>query len=79
MTNTKGPQLIALIALVLITTQTFALRKMLAVDPNNTFGNHALGIAYAQTGNKEGAMQQYYILQSINPRLAADLLRQILK
>ncbi|HSE21312.1 MAG TPA: tetratricopeptide repeat protein [Pyrinomonadaceae bacterium] len=55
------------------------LRKMLAVEPNNTFGNHALGIAYAQTGNNDGAMQQYYILQSINPRLAADLLRQIPK
>jgi tetratricopeptide (TPR) repeat protein len=55
------------------------LRKMLELEPNNTFGNHALGIAYAQTGNKEGAMQQYYILQNINPRLAADLLRQIPK
>ena len=53
------------------------LRRLLAVEPKNEFGNHALGVAYALTGNKTGAMQQYYILQNINPRLAADLLRII--
>jgi len=55
------------------------LRKMLEVDPRNAIGIHALGLAYAQTGEKTGAMQQYYLLQSLNPRLAGDLLKAIPK
>jgi hypothetical protein len=31
------------------------------------------------TGEKNGAMQQYYILQTLNPKLAADLLKSIPK
>lgn len=53
------------------------LRKLLEVEPKNEFGNHALGFAYALTGNKTGARQQYHILQNLNARLAADLLRAI--
>ena len=55
------------------------LRKLLAVEPRNAMGIHALGLAYASTGDKTGAMQQYYILQNVNPRLAADLLKSIPK
>ena len=55
------------------------LRKLLEVEPNSVHGNHALGFAYARMGNKTGAMQQYYILQNLNPRLAAELLEAIPK
>jgi tetratricopeptide (TPR) repeat protein len=55
------------------------LRKLLAIEPNHIFGNHSLGLAYAQTGDKTGAMQQYYVLQNLNPRLAANLLEAIPK
>jgi len=41
--------------------------------------NHGLGLVYAVTGNRTGAMQQYYILQNISPDIAADLLRSIPK
>ena len=53
------------------------LRKTIEIEPTNGFANHALGIAYVRTGNKTGAMQQYYILQNLNPRAAADLLDAI--
>jgi tetratricopeptide (TPR) repeat protein len=53
------------------------LRRLLEVEPKHLYGNHALGVAYALTGNKTGAMQQYYILQNLNPRLAEDLKRLI--
>lgn len=52
---------------------------MVQLDPTNAFGHHALGIAYVQIGEKQGALQQYDILKDLNPRLAADLLRQIPK
>ena len=39
------------------------LRKLVAVEPRNGMGNHALGLAYALAGEKTGAMQQYHILQ----------------
>lgn len=55
------------------------LRKMLAVEPADEKGNYALGQVYALLGDNDGAMQQYYILQNINPRLAANLLQQISK
>jgi len=38
-----------------------------------------VGVAYARTGNRTGAMQQYYVLQNLNPRVAADLLTIIPK
>jgi tetratricopeptide (TPR) repeat protein len=53
------------------------LRKLLAEEPTHEYGNFTLGQVYAQLGDNTGAMQQYYILQNLNPRLAADLLRQI--
>lgn len=53
------------------------LRKMLAEEPDSEQGNFTLGEVYARLGDNTGAMQQYYILQNLNPRLAADLLRQI--
>jgi|GEM_PF-6347140 len=52
---------------------------MLQVEPRNGFANHALGLAYVRTGNTTGAMQQYHILQNIDPNLAADLLAYIPK
>ena len=55
------------------------LRKMLEVEPRNTFGIYALGLAYAQTGERTGALEQYYLLQSLNPQLAATLMRSIPK
>ena len=51
------------------------LRKMVQLEPTSVFGQHALGMAYVQIGEKDGAMQQYNILKDLNPRLAADLLR----
>ncbi|HZN00458.1 MAG TPA: bacterial transcriptional activator domain-containing protein, partial [Pyrinomonadaceae bacterium] len=54
-------------------------QKLMGVEPKHIFGNHALGVAYAQTGNRTGAMQQYYVLQTIDPKLAADLLKLIPK
>jgi hypothetical protein len=43
------------------------------------FGQHALGAFNLRSGNKTGAMQQYYILLELDPKLAADLLRLIPK
>lgn len=53
------------------------LRKLLAEEPRHEYGNFTLGQVYAQLGDNTGAMQQYYVLQNLNPRLAADLLKQI--
>lgn len=55
------------------------LRKLLSEEPNHEYGNYALGQVYAMLGDNTGAMQQYYILQTLNPRLAAMLLQQIPK
>jgi two-component SAPR family response regulator len=55
------------------------LRKLLAEEPNHEYGNFTLGQVYALLGDNTGAMQQYYILQNLNPRLAASLLQQISK
>jgi len=55
------------------------LRKLLAEEPTHEYGNFTLGQVYAALGDNTGAMQQYYVLQNLNPRLAADLLRQMLK
>ncbi|MFN2407114.1 MAG: tetratricopeptide repeat protein [Pyrinomonadaceae bacterium] len=55
------------------------LRKLLAEDPTHEHGNFTLGQVYAQLGDNTGAMQQCYVLQGLNPRLAADLLKQISK
>lgn len=49
------------------------------VEPRNGFANHALGLAYLRTDNTTGAMQQYPILQNIDPNLATDLLAYIPK
>ena len=54
-------------------------RKVLDVEPAHVYANHGLGMMYAITGNKTGVMQQYYILQNLNPDLAASLLRSIPK
>jgi hypothetical protein len=45
-----------------------------AQEPNNGSAQ-----AYAQTGNRTGAMQQYCVPQTIDPKLAADLLKLIPK
>jgi Flp pilus assembly protein TadD len=55
------------------------LRKVVEIEPRNVFGQHALGAFYVRTANKTGAMQQYYILQNLDSKLAADLLRLIPK
>jgi Flp pilus assembly protein TadD len=55
------------------------LRKVVELEPRNVFAQHALGVLYVRTGEKTGAMQQYYILQNLNPTLAADLLKMIPK
>ena len=55
------------------------LRKLIAIEPNHIYGNHSLGLAYAELGEKTAAMQQYYVLQNLNPALAADLLKSIPK
>jgi Flp pilus assembly protein TadD len=52
-------------------------RKVLAIEPTHAYANHALGVAYAQTGNKTGAMQQYEVLKQLNASLAADLLKHM--
>ena len=49
------------------------------MEPTQAYAYHALGQAYVQVGNKTGAMQQYHILQNLNPDLAADLLSKIPK
>jgi hypothetical protein len=36
-------------------------------------------MAYARLGNKTAAMQQYYILENLDARAAADLLNAIPK
>jgi tetratricopeptide (TPR) repeat protein len=54
-------------------------RNVLALDATHVYANHGLGLVYAVMGNRTGAMQQYYILQNLNPALAADLLRSIPK
>jgi len=53
------------------------LRKVIELEPNQAFAQHALGVMYVRTGEKTGAMQQYYALQNLNPKLAADLLSMI--
>ena len=55
------------------------LRKVVELEPKNIFAQHALGMLYFRTGEKTGAMQQYYILQTLNPKLAEDFLRSIPK
>lgn len=55
------------------------LRKVVQLEPRNVFAQHALGVLYVRTGEKNGAMQQYDILQTLNPKLAADLLKTIPK
>ena len=55
------------------------LRKLLAEEPTHEHGIFTLGQVYAALGDNEGAMQQYYTLQNLNPRLAANLLQQISK
>jgi tetratricopeptide (TPR) repeat protein len=55
------------------------LRKVVQLDPRHVFAQHALGVLYVRTGEKSGAMQQYDILQTLNPKLAADLLKMIPK
>jgi predicted Zn-dependent protease len=55
------------------------LRKVVGLEPRNVFGQHALGMLYVRTGDKTGAMQQYYILKDLDPKLAADLLTLIPK
>ena len=55
------------------------LRKVVEIEPRNVFGQHARGMLYIRTGNKTGAMQQYYILKDLDPKLAADLLKLIPK
>jgi tetratricopeptide (TPR) repeat protein len=55
------------------------LQKLISVEPKAVNGNHALGMAYARMGNKTAAMQQYYILQNLDARAAADLLQAIPK
>ena len=55
------------------------LQKLISVEPKSINGNHALGMAYARLGNKTAAMQQYYILENLDARAAADLLKAIPK
>ena len=54
-------------------------KKILESEPTHVFANHALGVMYAMTGNKAGAMQQYYILENLNKDVANALLRSIPK
>jgi tetratricopeptide (TPR) repeat protein len=53
------------------------LQKLISIAPKHALANHALGMSYARMGNKTAAMQQYYILQNLDARLAADLLKTI--
>ena len=53
------------------------LQKLISVEPKHVNGIHALGMAYARLGNKTAAMQQYYILEGLDARIAADLLKAI--
>jgi tetratricopeptide (TPR) repeat protein len=53
-----------------------SLRRVLQAEPNHVYALHALGMAYAMTGDKTAAMQQYYILKDLNADIAADLLPQ---
>jgi len=53
------------------------LQKLISIEPKHVNGNHALGMAYARMGNRTAAMQQYYILQNLDARVAADLLKAI--
>lgn len=55
------------------------LQKLVSVEPKNVNGIHGLGMAYARLGNKTAAMQQYYILENLDARAAADLLNAIPK
>jgi protein O-GlcNAc transferase len=55
------------------------LRKVVELEPRHIFAQHALGMVYIQTGEKTGAMQQYYLLKNLDSNLAADLLARIPK
>ena len=55
------------------------LRKVVELEPRHTFAQHALGMVYIRTGEKPGAMQQYYLLKNLDSNLAADLLARIPK
>lgn len=55
------------------------LLRLVEQEPRNVFGQHALGLLYVQIGDKTAAMQQYHILQNIDPKLASDLLTAIPK
>ena len=52
----------------------------ISVEPKHVNGNYALGMVYGRArewGNRTAAMQQYYILQYLDARIAADLLKAI--
>jgi tetratricopeptide (TPR) repeat protein len=55
------------------------LRKVVELEPRNTFAQHALGMVHIQTGERTGAMQQYYLLKNPDSNLATDLLARIPK
>jgi len=55
------------------------LQKLLEIQPRDALAHHQLGLVYVQTGNKTAAMEQYYLLQEINPAHAAQLLSAIPK
>ena len=52
-------------------------RKVLEIDPRDVYAIYALGLSYATTGDKTGAMQQYELLRTLNPDFAANLLTSI--
>lgn len=66
-------------ALCFSTATAELLRKLVELEPRNVFAQHATGSFYVRTGNKTGAMQQYYIVKDLDPKLAADLLKLIPK
>lgn len=56
-----------------------AFTESIKLTPNIPSTHYNIGRAYVLLNNKVGAMQQHYILKSIDSNLAADLLEEIPK
>ena len=47
------------------------LKSMVAQNPNDNFSRYGLAMEYANSGNLEGAVEEYESLLSVNPDYAA--------
>ncbi|PYS74720.1 MAG: hypothetical protein DMF69_00895, partial [Acidobacteria bacterium] len=54
-----------------------SIKQALKLKPNWPWAHSQLGLAYYRTGDRNAAMEQYRILQKLDPELAATLLQRI--